>query len=124
MALKPELEKATKKGIKKLIHRIWPTAWQIMVVPTGFGVKGIPDHLACAPVVITQDMVGKTFGMFIGIEAKAPGKVPSPTQSIQLAKITCAGGYADFTAGVAQLDKLEQNLRKKYGLQGNLPPPT
>ena len=113
---KPELEKATKQGIKKLIHRIWPTAWQIMVVPTGFGVKGIPDHLACAPVVITQAMVGKTFGMFVGIEAKAPGKSPSPTQGIQLAKITCAGGFATFTAGTAQLDGLEQALRKRYDI--------
>ena len=69
---KPELEKATKSEIKALLTKLWPDVWQIMVVPGGFGTGGIPDHLACAPVVITPEMVGKTYGMFVSIEAKKP----------------------------------------------------
>ena len=34
----------------------------------------MPDYICCIPVVITQDMVGKTVGVFAAIEAKAPGR--------------------------------------------------
>ena len=32
------------------------------------GVKGSPDIMAIKPTIITPDMVGKTFGIFVGVE--------------------------------------------------------
>lgn len=87
-----------------------------MVVPTGYGIKGIPDHVACVPVVITPEMVGQTYGMFVAVEAKAPKKHASPTQIIQITKIIKAGGFCPVTKGVAELPQLEAALRRRFGL--------
>lgn len=114
---KPELEKATKDDIKVLLTDLWPDVWQIMVVPGGFGTSGVPDHLACAPVVITPEMVGKTYGMFVGIEAKKPKGKFSGLQRIQVADIVRAGGFGQITKGVAQVSQLEEQLRNRFCLK-------
>ena len=111
------LEAEAKKAIKAEILAIWPDAWHLMVVPTGFGQGGVPDHLTCAPVVITQEMVGQTFGMFIGIEAKRSGiKKASPLQYTQIAKIVKAGGFAAICSGAEGVPELSAKLRKRFCL--------
>ncbi len=67
-----------------------------MPVQTGMGVVGIPDLVCCVPVHITSDMVGCTIGVFVGAEAKAPGKVNDTTanQDYQIAAIQDAAGVA------------------------------
>lgn len=43
-------------------------------VSNGMGVHGLPDRMGCVPLVVTQEMVGKTIGVFVGIEVKADGR--------------------------------------------------
>ncbi len=62
-----------KDGIKSALAK-W-NAWWFMPVQTGMGEGGIHDFLACVPMVITQDMVGKKIGVFVSIEAKEQGMV-------------------------------------------------
>lgn len=40
----------------------------------GMGVHGIADRIGVIPVTITPEMVGKTVGLFVAIEAKKPGR--------------------------------------------------
>ena len=61
--------------------------------------SGTPDIIACVPVEITQDMVGQTYGLFMGIEVKQPGKHPSKLQTYQIRKIHEAGGMAQVSYG-------------------------
>jgi hypothetical protein len=70
--------------------------WYYAPVQMGMGVVGIPDFICCQPVVITQAMVGKTFGRFLAIETKAPGKLDTltPNQEARIAEIRAAGGAA------------------------------
>lgn len=74
-----------------------------MVVPTGFTKAGIPDHIFCCPVVITPDMVGKTMGMFVAVEAKTEtGKVKG-IQKVRITEIIKAGGVAHIVRGIDQI---------------------
>ncbi len=116
MVIKPEIEKATKDAIKKLLTELWPDVWQIMVVPGGFGTGGVPDHVACVPVVITPEMVGKTYGMLVAVEAKKPKGEFRGLQRIQVANIVKAGGFGQITKGVAQVEILKQQLKDRFCL--------
>ncbi len=72
-------------------------AYYVMVVPSGYGsVVGVPDFIACVPVKITEEMVGKTIGVFAGVETKAPGKIThtTPNQKKHLHNISQASGMA------------------------------
>lgn len=78
-------------------------AWYFMPVQTGMGKTGVPDVVACLPVTITEEMVGKTFGLMFAVEAKAPGREASVTvlQRKNLDAINEAGGVA-FVASCAE----------------------
>lgn len=92
MAATPEgrVKDAVKRWLKK------EGTWSYMPVQNGMGVIGIPDIIGCRPVVITEDMVGKTFGQFVAIETKAPGRKynVSPNQRRNLDAIAAHGGVA------------------------------
>lgn len=62
----------------------------------GLGRVGIPDIIACLPVTITNEMVGKKIGVFVGIETKAPGKLSRITanQKKELDAIADHGGVS------------------------------
>ena len=69
--------------IKHLINQILstlPNLYRFMPVPSGYGATTI-DYLCCYK------------GHFFGIEAKAPGKVPTPRQDYVLEQIRLAGVY-------------------------------
>ena len=94
----------TPEGRVKAKIKTWLQArgiWFFMPVSSGFGVKGVPDFVCC---------IG---GTFLGIEAKAPGKLSntSELQKIQLAAIKAAGGIAIVVDDVSQLDQLEKELK-------------
>ena len=93
---KAKIEKSVKKEIKVMLDDL--NAWHFMPMQT-MGQSGIPDHIACVPKLVTHDMVGKTVGMFVGIEAKALGKTPTPLQIHQLDGIEFAGGLAMYIHG-------------------------
>lgn len=69
-------------------------AWVYCPVPMGYGPRGIPDRLVCFPTIIQPYHVGRTLGIFAGIEAKAPPKVADNWQFRQLMNIQAASGIA------------------------------
>lgn len=54
--------------------------------------KGWPDLIACVPVTITADMVGKTIGQFTGYELKTGHVVLSEDQKKMRETFLAAGG--------------------------------
>lgn len=92
MATTPEGK--VKDQVKKFMKE--RQIWSYMPVQNGMGVVGIPDLIACAPIKITQDMVGKTIGAFFAVETKAPGKIKNATenQKRNLRAIGTHGGVA------------------------------
>ena len=112
-----QLEKDVKKKIKALILKLWPNAWHLMVVPGGFGTGGVPDHLAGVPIIITPEMVGKTYAMLVAVEAKAEGRPLRGLQRITIAKIIKIGGFAAVVKGVGEVAQLEKNLRRVFCLK-------
>lgn len=91
-------EGRVKGRIKKWLN--WLQAFSFSPVSNGMGVHGIPDYITCLPVVVTPEMVGTRIGIFVGIEAKAPGRRTepdggcSPAQVIRMDEIRAAGGFA------------------------------
>lgn len=71
--------------------------WYYFPVQNGFGRVGIPDVIGCKPVTITQEMVGKTFGLFFAVETKAPGKLKNttPNQRKAIEEINAHFGHAE-----------------------------
>ena len=67
----------SENDVKKKVVLPWfkiRNAWSFAPVQTGLGTAGIPDRVGCVPVRITQDMVGQTFGLFVAVECKRPGR--------------------------------------------------
>lgn len=81
-----------KSKINKLL-RSYENLYYFMPVPSGYGTTTV-DYLCCYR------------GHFFGIEAKAPGKVPTPRQDYVLEQIRLAGGSTFVIAGEADLDGL------------------
>lgn len=99
---KPKLEASVKKVVKNVLtswgaYHFWP-------VQTGIGARTI-DCIACVPVRITQDMVGKTFGAFVGIETKKEGiNEPTPKQGYTMQQMRAAGAVAILVNSSHDLD--------------------
>lgn len=72
-------------------------AYYEMPVPTGFGKSGL-DYTVCHR------------GRFCAIEAKAPGKKPTPRQELTMEAIYAAGGTVIVVAGDDGLNFLTQWL--------------
>ena len=100
-------EGKVKEAIKKRLNKagIWQAGqpkpaevrgWYYMPVPNGMGVHGIPDFVCCIN------------GLFVGIEAKAPGKVKDTTinQQKRHTEIISAGGVVLVVDDASQLDVL------------------
>lgn len=91
-------------------------AWHYAPIQTGMGEHGIPDRIACVPVLVTADMVGTTVGLFVAIEAKRPGRRhelrggASPAQVNQLHGILDAGGLAMLVDSEEDLEHLHRAL--------------
>ena len=111
-----KLEKVVKKQIKDLLNKLG--IWSFMPMQS-MGKGGVPDHIACMPVTITQDMVGQTVGLFVGIEAKAMNGKLSSLQKIQLDAITEARGVGMVVTGTksepGNFIEFEQQLREMKG---------
>lgn len=72
-------EGKVKKAINKVLDKYKGKVYKFMPVPGGFGPSSL-DYILC---------VG---GSFLAIEAKAPGKKPTPRQNAIIGAITRAGG--------------------------------
>lgn len=91
-------EGKVKAAAKKVLSDA--QAWHYMPVQNGMGRVGIPDLIACVPITITPNMVGKRVGVFVAVETKAPGKDKNttPNQKRNLEGIHEAGGMAVATS--------------------------
>ena len=76
--------------------------WYFCPGQNGFGVKGIPDF------------VGHYLGRFFAVETKAPGKIPTGFQELQIAEILRSGGLVfvvDGPEGVEEVRKFFQTIK-------------
>ncbi len=80
-------------------------AYHHMPVQNGMGAPSLDFHV-CLPTIITQDMVGKRIGLYVGIETKASGKDFTPRQATTAKAIIAAGGKVFLIDGDTQ--ELEQ----------------
>lgn len=87
------------------------TGWAYMPVNNGMGVSGIPDFVGTEAIVITPEMVGMTIGRTFMIEAKAPGKHPTPIQLDRHEEIRTAGGIVLVVDDVSTL----REYRRQHG---------
>jgi hypothetical protein len=81
-------EGKVKAEIKKWLKE--QGAYFFMPVQTGYGASTL-DFLVCYK------------GIFVGIEAKAPGKVPTKRQEFCMAEIRDAGGHATCVESLRDL---------------------
>ena len=95
-------ESKIKVRIKKLLDSYGERVYTFMYVPSGYG-KQTVDYLVCFD------------GLFVGIEAKAPGEQPTARQEATLAEIRAAGGSTfviDSDEGIDALDKFMLGISK------------
>lgn len=62
-----------------------------MPVQNGMGSPALDFHV-CIPIVVTPAMVGKTVGLYVGVETKAEGKSATARQTRTIEEIRAAGG--------------------------------
>ena len=78
------------------------SGWYFCPGQNGYGVKGIPDF------------VGHYLGRFFAVETKAPGKIPTGFQELQIAEILRSGGIVfvvDGPEGVEEVRKFFQTIK-------------
>lgn len=88
-----------KDAIRKAFKEYHPEAFTFLPASGVMGSNGIPDFVCCVPMEITQDMVGKTVGVFAGVEAKTMRGKLSDLQRDKLNKIAEAHGIAALVWG-------------------------
>lgn len=92
MATTPEGK--VKESVKRVL-RILQAYWH-MPVQNGMGSPSLDFHV-CVPVTVTPAMVGKTIGLYVAIETKAPGKKPTPRQQLTIGEVEAAHGKVFVT---------------------------
>lgn len=79
-----------KDEVKELLDR--KKAYYFMPIPMHNA--GVPDIISCVPIKITDKMIGKTIGAFVGIETKYGRGDVTGLQHDHLSRILAAGGEA------------------------------
>jgi len=104
MASTPEGK--VKAAVKQLLKTVG--IWSYMPVQNGMGVVGIPDLICCRPYVVKPEDVGRTLGLFVAIETKAPGKRgnTTPNQDARISEIRDAYGLAVVVDDVQQVKEI------------------
>lgn len=93
-------ENAVKAKVKKILNDYG--IFHFCIAASPYGTAGISDRLAVLPN-----------GMFLAIECKAPGKVPTPLQEKFLANVRLNRGFAFVVDGDAALKRLEIFLKER-----------
>lgn len=96
------------------MKKTFPKSFGFMPRQSGYGSNGIPDHVYCVPVKITEKMVGKTFGIFIGIEAKTVTGKQSALQRIAQLDIEAASGEYRLVYGSEDIPIALSTLKDDY----------
>lgn len=77
-------------------------AFYRMPVPVGYGTQGL-DFECCIN------------GRYVGIETKAPGKMPTARQTLTIAAINKAGGVAFYADSIDRVRRyIEDHVLGKY----------
>ena len=73
-------------------------------IPIKFGVgnPGGSDLIGITPVIITDDMLGRTIGVFTAVEVKTPTGKPTPEQTRFLEAVRARGGIAGIARSPAE----------------------
>lgn len=103
-------EHAVKAAGKKILETT--RAWWFPPPANGYGRSGIPDVVACDPVVVTQEMVGTTIGVFKAVEYKAEDGQTTPLQDREMQRIRDAGGVA-IVVRPSNLDDIRKVFSKQ-----------
>lgn len=109
----------TENDVKALVKGVFDEvgAWSYAPIQNGLGVHGIPDRVGCVPVTITPEMVGRTVGLFVAVEAKRPGRRgeknagATGAQVNILREIIDAGGMAMLCDGESDIEYLSDVLK-------------
>jgi hypothetical protein len=104
-------EAKVKMALKDLLRKLH--AYWHMPVQNGMGSPALDFHV-CLPIVVTQEMVGKTVGLYVGVETKRPGGQPTTRQSRTMDEIRAAHGIALLIDG--NTDALIEGIIKQLGL--------
>lgn len=116
-------EPTTENHVKDIVRQ-WCDehgTYHFAVVQNGMGVHGIPDRIACIPIIITPEMVGKRAGLFLGIEAKKPGRRGEPDRGMSkhqvlfMEGVKKAGGMSFCVDGHADLLEIQAELQQLAG---------
>lgn len=83
-----------------------------------YGEAGWPDRIGMMPVKITQGMVGKTVGVFIGIEFKRSGRKLSPVQRVRRSDIRKFAGVYCTVRSLRDAKRWATVLLRQYDLNG------
>jgi hypothetical protein len=86
-------ESKVKDLIKRRFAEEFPDAYRFCPVQNGMGAPSL-DVLYCIP-----------HGIFVALEAKAPGKKPTDRQLLTMEAISAAGGLVYVVDGVASLEE-------------------
>ena len=74
---------------------------------------GCPDLICCIPIEITQDMVGRTIGVFVAAEMKRSYKEnPSEIQEVRIEQIKAAKGLAGVVVEVSDFEDLMRTIEE------------
>lgn len=111
--LPKQKERGVKAAIKRWLARLAPGLWDYMPVQSALGAHGIPDHIACVPVIIPPEWVGKRVGLFVAVEAKSESGSPTERQLDVIAKIAAAGGIVGVVYGPSA--SVESQLKQLLG---------
>lgn len=87
----PTEENKVKRKIREVLNKFHPDLYDFMPVQFGYGMKTL-DYLMCMK------------GRFVAIEAKAPGKEPTPLQEESIRQIRAAGGKVFVIDGTPDTD--------------------
>lgn len=113
------IKKITTESHVKALAKEWyeqRNGYSYAAIQNGLGVHGVPDRVGLVPIVITPDMVGKRFGLFVGLECKRPGRRGekgrgmSMHQAMFLAAVNAAGGKGVVVDGFEDLVKLDNDI--------------
>ena len=113
----------TENDVKALVKQWFADrgGWSYAPIQNGMGEHGIPDRVGCIPVTVTPEMVGKRIGLFVSIEAKAPGRRGelregmSKHQQLKLKAIREAGGLSIRCDGYEDLSGLSFTIKRALG---------
>lgn len=101
-------------AVKPLLAALWRADWntamalskQLRPMQAGLQANGSSDLIGAMPVVVTQDMVGKTIAVFCAVEVKTADGSVQPEQRNFVEYIKKMGGFAGIARSLDDAKKI------------------